>query len=104
MSYTFMMPCPVTLEETGDSCGEEIEVEMTKEERATYWYPGSPAEFEVVFDTCGHKGKIEMDHIDDVFEYTRDMEIAAMEAMADAQREDRIYRRLYEKEEFEAYV
>lgn len=104
MSYTFMMPCPVIVEEIDDVCGEDIEVEMTKEERSTYWYPGSSAEFEVVFEKCGHKDKIEIDHIDDVFEYALDREIAAMEAMADAQREDRIYRRLYEKEEFEAYV
>lgn len=104
MSYHFTMPCPATVEETGDFCDEDIEIEMTKEERATYWCPGSPAEFEVVFEKCGHKDKIELDHIDDVFEYVRDREIAAMEAMADAQREDRIYRRLYEKEEFEAYV
>jgi len=98
VSYTMLMKCPVYVEEKDDSCGEEIELELTREEKATWTYPGSPAEFEVVHAVCGHEKEVEAGYKDEVWEEVRDRELDALEAKADAQREDALYRKYYEKE------
>jgi hypothetical protein len=99
MSYNMIMPCPVYVEETDDVCGEPIELSLTKEERATWTYPGCPAEFEVVHAVCSHEREVEAKYKDEVWEYVRDREIDALEARADAAREEALYRKYYERGE-----
>lgn len=88
MSYRFTMPCPAYDEKKDDVCEAEIEIEATKAEPATWWYPGSPQEFEVIECHCGHKDIVERGkYADDVWEYLRDKEIADLESRYDEARE-----------------
>jgi len=84
MSARFELPCPVTVEETGDLCGKVVMIEATKAEPATMWYPGAPEEFEVIECECGHKDVIEEKYQDAVWEFIRDYEVSSAEYAAEA--------------------
>jgi hypothetical protein len=90
------MRCPVQLD--ADACGREILLDVTNREKATWTYPGCPAEFEVTECRCGHRQRIEHEYNDDVWDEVRDNEIAQLEARAEARYEDMVYERSYGRE------
>ena len=79
----FIIRCPVLLEDEDERCKQRIELDVTKAEPATWYYPGYPGDFEVVNAECGHKDEIEAHYTGDVWEEIRDQELAALEAKAE---------------------
>jgi hypothetical protein len=90
------MRCPVQLDD--DTCEHEIVLDVSKSEKATWFYPGCPEEFEVTECHCGHRQRIEDDYQDDVWSEVRDNEIAQLEAKAEARYDDMLYERRYGRE------
>ncbi len=90
--FHFTMPCPAFDDRKDDVCEEPMEIEYMNAEPATWTYPGAPAEFEIVECKCDHKDIVERGkYADDVWEYIRDKERAALEDKLDRQYEDSLY-------------